>query len=470
MTAPPADQAHLADPASGQDAGIVPPQPSQPRPSGPVSRPVPATTSARPGGRRAGLSDRDVLAAIAAAAWAVYFASLVAVYLVSFSRHVTTCQSAAEWGMGVSLAAALLAVPFVTSRRARPSRPALAPAGVLTALIVLAAASVAVIWVAVNLTLANDTAGAWTLTIVALAAPAAALLARLPSSAAPGPLAVPVAPVPGGTPGAELPGSLPADKETPDNGAVTDSEAARVRVLDRETDTVVPGSLDTRIAVPAAPAPLYAPEPAPVVPRERPRLLSRDWADRLGSNAPKVALDAGFWELVLATLGKRHNEIGGVALTVRTPGTLLVLGMVLPEQIYASHSYCEFSSEEVIRVRDVIDQVAEALSIDTRDVKITWVHTHPGLGVFLSGTDQETTRQWRAFDPGFTPIVLDPLASSLSGQIGVFDAHNKRIEHVRIVPGLVNLEVGSLLKHELTDAYQVVGTAGAKVLLPGADG
>jgi hypothetical protein len=209
--------------------------------------------------------------------------------------------------------------------------------------------------------------------------------------------------------------------------------------------------------------PARAPQPAKVW---YPSLLAPDWEERLGARPPRVAIDAGMWQAVLAALGRRRVEVGGVALTVRVPGTLIVLGLVLPQQVHASGVFCEFRSEEVSRVRDVIDGVTDILDLDSRDVKITWVHTHPGMGPFLSGTDQATTETWRAFDPEFTPIVLDPLAQRLDRQIGVFDTGNRKIEHLRVVEGLADSDAVGLLKNELVDAYR---EAKGTMVLFGAD-
>ncbi len=397
---------------------------------------------------------------LAGAAWTVYFAALAAVYLTAFHHRAASPEAAAGWGLAIAFAAALLTVPYAVSwiPVARTAGHPAARTWAWAAAGLLAAASVAVIWVAVNLTLASNSAGAWGLTVCAAAAPVTLLATRLtlrpppavttPPAvvvALPEPVSVVVAPPAVLTP-------PPADLAEHAQDVAGAPEARPTGVDASLAAAHEVGTLD-----PGVTATLLEPPVPEVDPRKRvdsPPLLVPDWAERLGSRPPKVAVDAGMWEAVLASLGKRRQEVGGVALTVRMPGTLIVLGLVLPKQVQATGVFCEFRSDEVIRVRDAIDGVADILDLDPTDVKITWVHTHPGMGPFLSGTDQATTDTWRAFDPEFTPIVLDPLAERLSRQIGVFDTDNRKIEQLRVVDGLVDQYAVGLLRDELVDAYR----------------
>jgi proteasome lid subunit RPN8/RPN11 len=398
---------------------------------------------------------------LAGAAWVVYFASLIAVYLTAMADHVKACEAAAGWGLGISFAAALLVVVFAVSRPLPagyaslriPAARALAVGGLL------ATASVAVVWVAINLTLIRDTAGAWMLTTCAAAAPAAALLARsalAPRAGIAGDDAV-AAPSTMAIAGPEPASAAAFDIAAPPEVVAPLDPVALPEVV-APLDPVAPPEVVALPMVVAPPDAAEAVSPEVSAPTAsvltKPWLLVPDWAERLGNPPPRVAIDMGMWGATLAALVKRRTEVGGVALTVRVPGTLIVLGLVLPKQVHASGVSCEFPSEEVGRVRDVVDGVADILGRDTRDVKFTWVHTHPGMGPFLSGIDKATTQAWRVFDPDFMPIVLDPLAQRLNKQFGIFDTDNEKIEQIRVVEGLADSHVIELLKDELIEVYR----------------
>ena len=55
--------------------------------------------------------------------------------------------------------------------------------------------------------------------------------------------------------------------------------------------------------------------------------------------------------------------------------------------------------------------------IDEGEVIVGWAHTHPGLGLFLSGTDIHTQQMYQNIHPKAFALVLDPtkISSSFSG-------------------------------------------------------
>jgi hypothetical protein len=467
------------------------PRPEATDPASRPGSPFPAPASAEPGHdvRADPASRSNLVSAAADLVWVTFFAALVAVYLVAFNRDAVRCEASAGWGLAISLAAALLTFSFSVVRhgvsrvaRVPQARPAVVSIG--AAGVALVAASLAVTWVAVNLTLARDPAGAWMLTVVALGAVIARLLSQLTAPASATQAAWPV-PAPEPIPLVAEP--LPVVAEpiplVAEPLPVAEEEKPAAVVAELVSAEPEPESPEPELGSPEPPEPpreSAAEEPAPpeVVPEEPVKslkyrgLLSENWEELLGAPAPRVAIDAGFWATMLTALGKRREEIGGVALTVRVRRTLILLGMVLPDQIKASGTFCEFPAEEVNRVRTAIDAAALSLDIDTADVTISWVHTHPRIGLFLSGTDVATARNWQALDPDFTPIVLDPLAKGLQSQIGVFDdvAQPRRpITSMRLIEGLANDDRLALLKLELLDAYQRAGASSAMVLVPGMD-
>jgi hypothetical protein len=421
-------------------------------------------------------------------AWAVYLVSLVAVYLIAFGKHSHACQSASVWAMAISLAIALVTLPVASARLyARPwPRSADLRASrafpVIVAGLVLAAGSVAVIWTAINLTIAQDPAGAWALAVPAAAAPIAFLVSVLTGPVGGGPAESVEATV-------EAP-PVPLERKEPQ---VPEPEAKAVEAepASAEPETAEPQAEPAEAETKTEPEPEPAkPEPETAEPQAEPAeaetktepekqaipervtavstgLLSADWQQRMDSGV-KVVLDSAFWRKTMKTLAEQSTELGGLALTVRAPDALLIIGIVFPKQISANTIRCVFPTVELDRVRRAIDAIAEEVGIAPGDITITWVHTHPGMGVWLSGIDQDTTRSFRALDPDFTPIVIDPHESSLKNQIGVFDSASEKIGPLDLVEGLVNRSASARLARSLSKTYRDDGLAPPIILLPGA--
>jgi hypothetical protein len=200
-----------------------------------------------------------------------------------------------------------------------------------------------------------------------------------------------------------------------------------------------------------------------------PPLLRPDWVVRFGSALPPVALDAGFWQAAVRGLNPRSAEQGGVALLARSHGVILLLAAVFPSQVRASTVHCEFSTADIDRVRRALDGVADEIDIADGGVKVTWVHTHPRLGVFLSGTDLETSRIWREFDPDFTPIVIDISKGNLEDQIGFFYPNGEKIQPMK-VDGLISSAAAHRVRQEILRAYEQDGQAPPLVLISGSAG
>lgn len=52
-----------------------------------------------------------------------------------------------------------------------------------------------------------------------------------------------------------------------------------------------------------------------------------------------------------------------------------------------------------------------------------WYHSHPGIGVFLSGTDEFTHRSFFGNQPWYVAVVIDPI----SGELGAFTWEHGRL-------------------------------------------
>ncbi|CAL9638497.1 hypothetical protein [Streptomyces sp. enrichment culture] len=172
---------------------------------------------------------------------------------------------------------------------------------------------------------------------------------------------------------------------------------------------------------------------------------------------PQVGIDAELWHNLAEALtepAERREEQGGVALTARTDdGLWTIVGAVLPRQTWASAVRCEFSVLEVERVRDALDSLGPGYQ---NLVKITWLHTHPGLSVFLSATDHTTSASWRTLDPDFRPVVVDVTQEKLDDRIGVFDAQGKALR-VGLVDGVLPAEKAGIIRNAVLERYRRTG-------------
>ncbi|MFF4021011.1 hypothetical protein [Streptomyces sp. NPDC001843] len=182
-------------------------------------------------------------------------------------------------------------------------------------------------------------------------------------------------------------------------------------------------------------------------------------------STPQVGIDAELWRNLADALREpadRRKEQGGLALTARTEdGLWTIVGAVLPQQTSATSVRCEFSVLDVERVRGALD----SLGPDHQDVvSITWLHTHPGLSVFLSATDHATSANWRALDPEFRPVVIDVTEQELCDQIGVFDAHGKALR-IGLVGGVLPTETATAVRQAVLDHYRSSGAPQPTVLV-----
>jgi hypothetical protein len=394
---------------------------------------------------RAKLSERPSASTIASSAvgvvtWVIYYTSLVVVYVIAYRQNDLPGQRAAAWSMSISLTVAALVFQAAFGWLAAwgsaflPRRlPAPAVGGVL-----LAVASIALIWVGVTLAFDGDSTGSWVLALPASTSPLALVVLNYRPTVKPPP------------DDAEKPGEHDPTRGVSQvgPGAAVSTQLATDEVVGpadegiREAETVTAdetGPVPEEIAVAARWA----------------GLLALDWPSRLKDLDLPVALDGGFWRSLQRGLAADSEEQGGVALTARADGVLLLLGAVFPVQLGATSTHCEFSTADVDRVRRALDGVSEDLELTRAGVNVTWIHTHPRLGVFLSGTDHQTARTWRGLDPDFTPIVVDITKRNLPDRVGIFNAIGEQILPMGITEGLVDAGAAARLTEAVLRTYRL---------------
>jgi len=120
------------------------------------------------------------------------------------------------------------------------------------------------------------------------------------------------------------------------------------------------------------------------------------------------------------------TEKGGVGLGLRNGNDVNILAFLWPRQLQRSAVACEFDPTDLVPLVVLLDDLAEKHSLKTPIAVNSWIHTHPRLGIFLSGTDQDTVKQLSYFDPDILAVVFD-VFSSKSTQFKSFDINYKEM-------------------------------------------
>ena len=116
----------------------------------------------------------------------------------------------------------------------------------------------------------------------------------------------------------------------------------------------------------------------------------------------------------VASIYRRENERGGVLLgnlyydeVNGKKITYTVVTAAMPaEEAQAGSTHVEFDGGMLKRVMEEASDYIQKTGQNARIVG--WYHTHPGFGVFMSGTDQNTQRQIYGTD-WHVAIVFDPI-------------------------------------------------------------
>ena len=126
-----------------------------------------------------------------------------------------------------------------------------------------------------------------------------------------------------------------------------------------------------------------------------------------------LALDPKlFTQLVSAT--SQPHEVGGLLIGQRdrSHSAVNVLGFVFPKQSKQTSVYCAFDT----RWASVMKAAIIECDLHPEVTLVAWIHTHPQISVFLSGTDVRTIDELQQYNPLTLAVVLDPF----NGDMGAF--------------------------------------------------
>ena len=132
------------------------------------------------------------------------------------------------------------------------------------------------------------------------------------------------------------------------------------------------------------------------------------------------------------TAPRGRLEMGGLLVghVDRSGRNVCVVGF-FPEQTEASPGYCEFDGGWMAVAAAAAEYANSSAGLpfdDTPPLRVIgWIHTHPGIGLFLSGTDTATYEANLEMSPDnrFVAVVVDPLRN----EDGVFLTPDRPNEH-----------------------------------------
>ena len=126
------------------------------------------------------------------------------------------------------------------------------------------------------------------------------------------------------------------------------------------------------------------------------------------------------------TLPRGRLEMGGLLIGhIDSKGNNTVVCGFFPRQDEASSGYCEFHGSFTAIASAACDYANEKAGGDhTPDLRVIgWIHTHPDIGIFLSGIDINTFRMLRqvSFEQRCVAVVVDPIRK----EHGVFTSEKR---------------------------------------------
>tara|TARA_B100001750_G_scaffold62353_1_gene49543 strand:+ start:368 stop:1315 length:948 start_codon:yes stop_codon:yes gene_type:complete len=128
---------------------------------------------------------------------------------------------------------------------------------------------------------------------------------------------------------------------------------------------------------------------------------------------PAIVPESLIRQAAAFTAPRGRLEMGGLLIGhVDEQGHNVAVTGLFPEQLKESSGYCEFDGMWTALVAAACDHANQIGDEAVPKVRIIgWIHTHPDIGIFLSGIDVTTFRALRDATPDrrLMAVVVDPL-------------------------------------------------------------
>ncbi len=148
------------------------------------------------------------------------------------------------------------------------------------------------------------------------------------------------------------------------------------------------------------------------------------------------------------------NEIGGFSIGFRKNEISFVLGIILPSDPHNTSVHCEFDLNHLNFYRTGFKKIEHRDGSKHFKTITGWIHTHPHLKCFLSGTDQKTIKEWSNLDPKMLAIVIDVYQEKQSEKIKIFNSERKEVEiRIENLKNYTNLTFCEELLVEISKIY-----------------
>ena len=192
----------------------------------------------------------------------------------------------------------------------------------------------------------------------------------------------------------------------------------------------------------------------------------------LDPDYPAICPDHIIEQAAAFTAPRGRLEMGGVLIGhVDENGANVTVTGFFPEQIEETPGYCMFDGKWMAIAAAACDYANSTVESKGPPIRVIgWIHTHPDIGIFLSGIDVKTFHELRNQCPErrFVAVVVDPLRN----EHGVFNTERQPNRPHHSVPSIE-------MSDELAQRYDVFldrmrtvqtlhGTTALPCILPGS--
>ncbi len=186
---------------------------------------------------------------------------------------------------------------------------------------------------------------------------------------------------------------------------------------------------------------------------------------------PAVCPDHIIEQAAAFTAPRGRLEMGGVLVGhVDDNGANIAVTGFFPDQIEETPGYCMFDGKWMAIAAAACDHANSTIEGEGPQIRVIgWIHTHPDIGIFLSGTDIKTFRQLRDQCPErrFVAVVVDPLRN----EHGVFNTERQPNRPGRSVPSTEMSDVVAqrydVFLNRMRAVQAIHGTNALPCILPG---